>query len=425
VARDAHNNRLEFVAMSSLKPLSFNPTVAGSEPQYDGAAAVWGWARSVGSAGARSRWLLGVMVAGLALVFGTWVGIRTVPWFGPALADGLRGALGSENVTRLEEVVADVEDRVQAATSGGAVRGLSESTPPDLLAIAPVEPARAPSSNRPRDVGALHAAVASKEDGVWQPVTLQSGDGPAIYRTIVHPDPERAYAELFVFALDLSKLRLHAVAGSIEPKTENPLPGVTRAGLVPEVDRKRLVAAFNGGFKVEHGRFGMMVGGTELVAPRPKSCTFGELADGSLTIASWSAIASEPFSWWRQTPGCMLENGMMHPGLRAADSKNWGATLEGKTVIRRSAVGLGADRKTLFVGISNSTTARALALGMQQAGASTVAQLDVNHSYPRFLLYRQEGSALTAKGAVKGLLYEPDEYIGRASTRDFFYVTAR
>ena len=96
-------------------------------------------------------------------------------------------------------------------------------------------------------------------------------------------------------------------------------------------------------------------------------------------------------------------------------------------MIRRSAVGLSADARTLFVGISNSTTARALALGMQHAGARDVAQLDVNFSFPRFLLYRegQDTSKLTAVGAVKGLLYQKDEYVGRASPRDFFYVTAR
>jgi hypothetical protein len=122
----------------------------------------------------------------------------------------------------------------------------------------------------------------------------------------------------------------------------------------------------------------------------------------------------------------MLQDGVLHPGLRTEDSRNWGATLEGKTVIRRSAVGLSADARTLFVGISNSTTARALALGMQHVGSRDVAQLDVNFSFPRFLLYKDgEGSALNAVGAVRGLLYQPDEYLGHASTRDFFYVTAR
>jgi hypothetical protein len=196
---------------------------------------------------------------------------------------------------------------------------------------------------------------------------------------------------------------------------------------VPEADREKLVAAFNGGFKAEHGKFGMMVAGHELLAPRPKSCTFAEQKDGTLAIATWTAISAEPelLSWWRQTPACMLENGALHAGLQTEDSKNWGATLEGKTVIRRSAVGLGADGRTLYVGISNSTTARALALGMKQVGATNVAQLDVNHSFPRFLMYTAGPTGLTAQGAVKGLLYQKDEFLGRPSTRDFFYVTLR
>ena len=50
----------------------------------------------------------------------------------------------------------------------------------------------------------------------------------------------------------------------------------------------------------------------------------------------------------------------------------------------------------------------------------------INFSFPRFLLYEGgEGSALNAVGAVRSLLYQPDEYLGHASTRDFFYVTAR
>ena len=122
----------------------------------------------------------------------------------------------------------------------------------------------------------------------------------------------------------------------------------------------------------------------------------------------------------------MLENGVLHPGLRSTDTKNWGATIDGDTVIRRSAVGLSSDGTTLFVGISNSTTARAMALGMRDAGAVTVAQLDVNFSFPRFVVYEEaDDGKLSAVGAVKGFLYEPDEYLGHSSTRDFFYVTAR
>lgn len=401
-------------------------TDSSSPPANEDTGTIWVRSRAAAKRAPRTRWLVGLALAGATTIAASWVGIRTFPWFGPMLADGLRSAVGSQNVTRLEELVAGVEDRVQSVTSNAAPRGLRDATPPELLAAVAPEPATAgPAANRPKDVGALFARVASDEDGLWQPVPLRAGDAQALYRTIIHPDPERRYAELFVFALDLSKLELQAVAGSVEPKTERRITGLTRPGMIPPEDHGRLVAAFNGGFKVEHGQFGMMVDETVLVPPRPTSCTFGELSGGGLTIAPWTKLSAEAFAWWRQTPACMLEDGVLHPGLRTADSKNWGATLEGKTVIRRSAVGLDAEQKTLFVGISNATTARALALGMQHAGAVTVAQLDVNHSYPRFLLYRDEGDRLVAQGAVKDLLYGSDEYVGRASSRDFFYVTAR
>jgi hypothetical protein len=73
--------------------------------------------------------------------------------------------------------------------------------------------------------------------------------------------------------------------------------------------------------------------------------------------------------------------------------------------------------------ISIATTARALATGMQHAGAHDVAQLDVNHSYPKFVLYR--GGAGEALTAVRGFMVDRDEYVRKPSTRDFFYVTVK
>ena len=404
-----------FASLSSLIP-----------PTHDALSALGGWAAPILPKRPASRWLLSLALLGCTSLFGAWFAVRHVPWFGPLVADELRALLGSERVTGIEETVAGVEDRFQRALSDGKARSLSEATPTELLPVVPESKRVSEDAAGPRAVGALYAATASAEDGAWLPVNARSGKSGAIYRTIVHPDSERAYAELFVFALDLSKLRVHAVAGSVEPKSVGAGLQVPRAGVIPGPDREQLVAAFNGGFKAEHGQFGMMVDGTQLLAPKPQSCTFAATSDGALRIAPWSALVSaDGFGWWRQTPGCMLLDGVLHPGLRSSDSRNWGATLEGKTVIRRSAVGLSADARTLFVGISNSTTARALALGMQHVGARDVAQLDVNFSFPRFLLYREgEGGALNAVGAVRGLLYQPDEYLGHASTRDFFYVTA-
>jgi hypothetical protein len=130
--------------------------------------------------------------------------------------------------------------------------------------------------------------------------------------------------------------------------------------------------------------------------------------------------------WWRQTPSCMVEEGELHPLLRAPQVRNWGATLDGNTVIRRSAVGLDRDGKVLYVGISNHTTAPAIALGLRHAGASVVAQLDVNWSYPKFLLYEPgEGGALAPVALASGFEFSEDEYIRKRSLRDFFYLTRK
>jgi hypothetical protein len=391
-------------------------------------AQVGGWSTSTTPERPRSRIAFAACLFVAASAVGGVTAVRTVPWFGPLVADTLRAVIGAENVTGLEEAVAGVEDRVEQLKSNGKARTLSDATPEGLL-VPVAATSEEDIAHRPVDVAPPYPAVAAQGDGVWQAVGLRTGSPSAMHRTMLHPDPERAYAELFVFALDLSKLSVHAAAGSIEPKAPAGSSGVERPGVVPESERPSLVAAFNGGFKAEHGHFGMMVDGEQLLAPRPLSCTIAAGADGALRIGTWTALESQrqELSWWRQTPGCMVEQGVLHPGLRSADTKNWGATIDGKTVIRRSAAGLSADGRTLFVGISNSTTARALALGMQQAGAVTVAQLDVNFSFPRFLVYEDapSGTELTAIGAVKGLLYTPDEYVGHASSRDFFYVTAR
>jgi hypothetical protein len=394
-------------------------------PKPDGGG-TGGWTASIPKARQRSRFLMSLAVLGLALVAGTWLGIRYVPWFGPLVADTLRAVAGSRNVTRLEELVAGVEDRARQAASSGVARSLSDATPPELLVSA-----RVPTegeSHRPRDFAPLFPKVASTEDGAWQAVSVRGTDSPVLHRSIVHPDAERSYAELFVFALDLTKVRVEAVAGTVEPRSPAGSSALERPGVVPEQERPRLIAAFNGGFKAEHGRYGMASGGAELLGPNTASCTFAGFSDGALRIASWKKLEqADAAGWWRQTPPCMLEDGVLHPGLALSTSKKWGATLEGDTVIRRSAAGLTTDGKTLLVGISNSTTARALALGMRQAGASSVAQLDVNFSFPRFLLYRDDAAAggITAVGAVKHLLYRPDEYVGRPSSRDFFYVVLR
>jgi hypothetical protein len=276
----------------------------------------------------------------------------------------------------------------------------------------------------------MHADVAAPNDGQWVPIkaeTERPADAPRMFLTLLHPDANRRYAELFVIALDVRRVKLHAVPG-----TEEPLNGTAqassyaRSGLIAGKDRGSLLAVFNGGFKTVHGKYGMQVDGVTLTPPRETACTVGVGADGRVAIGAWRShdFAAGSWQFWRQTPACLFEDGKMHAGLKVDSTRAWGAALKGDTVIRRSAIGVSRDGRTLYVGLGNALTARSIAEGMHHAGADDVAQLDINFSYPKFVLFQTAVSGrLEAKSLLSGFAVRADDYVRTANSRDFFYLT--
>jgi hypothetical protein len=63
---------------------------------------------------------------------------------------------------------------------------------------------------------------------------------------------------------------------------------------------------------------------------------------------------------------------------------------------------------------------------MEHTGASDVAQLDINWSYPHFIMFRPSKSGERQGFALfDGFAYESNEYISRSSARDFFYLVRK
>jgi hypothetical protein len=398
--------------------------------------------------------LLGALGAALVLA------VHHVPQAGPLVANSLRAVVGIRAVARLEELAASAEDTVMrlryepprslsdmSPTIVGAdparraapalpvapltaISTLGVSAAVEPLAVAPsVAPLTAVAV--PTSIAPPYPAVAAAGDGVWVPVPdPEHPEAPAVmYKTLLHPDPERPYAELFIVSMPSAMVTLTNVPGTEEPASDNPaaakIPG---RGLIPADQRGDLLAAFNGGFRAEHGHHGMMVGGVTLVPPRTDMCTTAGYEDGTLQIGSYSRLAALPQKplWYRQSPRCMVEQGALHPGLRDPNARGWGATLDGETVIRRSAIALSQDGERLLVAVTNFTTARALAEGMRAAGGWNVAQLDVNRSFPKFLLFpRDEAGNRRAASLFQGFMYEPEEMLDEPNPRDFFYLVRR
>ncbi|MEM9695731.1 MAG: hypothetical protein AAGA56_24525 [Myxococcota bacterium] len=385
------------------------------------------------------RWGLRALVATPLLGIFMWFAVHHIPGVGPAVANSLRAAFGNEFVAWLEDTVYGVEDWVNRQTKADAppeplweVPSASSPRPTTVVASAAPAEAAAPPF-RPADVGPVHETFATPGDGRWVPFSEPRTPDDTSYavKTFLHPDAGRSWAVVAVVAFDLSRVELHPVAGRYEPKSKTPeAKDYQRPAVVPKSDYGRLIAAFNGGYKSTHGTYGMKIDGVTLVPGRPLACTIARDASGALLIRPWETIRERAadFAWFRQTPICMYDEGTAHPAL-SVKTVTWGASSVSKTtVIRRSAIGLDENRKVLFVGIGDHVTGKAIAEAMSHAGAHYVAQLDVNFSFPKFLLYdwaNAENTALKAIPLTERFEYEPDQYVGTRSQRDFFYLTRR
>jgi hypothetical protein len=401
----------------------------------------------------RRRALITLGVIGVSIPV-LWIAIHTVPGLGPALADGARALLGPKAVAWLEDEAYGIQDRIDRfryrdakpktfwdapsgapAASAAPVASGTSGTPnatssANALPAAPNEAGFPPSAVTPPV-----PSVASEGDGTW----IAMADGghpdarPVMAKTVVHPDAKRSFAAVAVVAIDLRRAHLSLVAGTQEPFSIT-VPSEHRHGLIPKEALGELVAAFNGGFKAVHGHYGMMLDGETFLAPRDIACTValkkpadnGATPTPAIKIGTWSALKSEESTMqgYRQTPPCLVEDGKVNEALDAGEyNRNWGATVSGETVIRRSAIGVDATGNLLFYGLGEAVTAQALAHAMKAIGATGAAQLDVNYSYPRFLLYDAELKVTSS--LIPGIQYLKHEYTEDASPRDFFYVTRK
>jgi hypothetical protein len=383
-----------------------------------------------------------------------WIGIHEIPWLGPALADGVRAVVGPKPIAWAEDVTYGIQDsfdrwRYKDAAPktfwdvpSGAPSAVGTPTPPVASIAHPVasaappvasasgSPVAAPAPSAPAAEAFPPPVFAPPFDGVASP-----GDGtwiamkePGLAKAVVHPDPKRSFAAVAVVAMDLRRTTLHLVAGTSEPQGN--VPQEHRPGLVPKDAAGDLIAAFNGGFKAMHGHYGMMLDGETFVVPRDIACTVGLYRDGAIKIGTWRDLKANEAQMlgYRQTPPCLVEDGKINSALDAEYSKNWGATVSGETVIRRSAIGIDKSGTMLFYGFGEAVTAQALAHAMRAIGAEDAAQLDVNYSYPRFLLYEPgaAGQAPHVESAlIPGIKFSKGEYVTDSAPRDFFYVTRK
>lgn len=298
--------------------------------------------------------------------------------------------------------------------------------PAPVVDPAPAPPFPPPSFAPPVD------RTAKPGDGTWAPLYPGAPGEPALlYRTTVHPDRIKPHIYVAIVAVDLTRVAIHLVAGTREPIAPS-VPEDRRPGLVPAADQSDLVAVFNGGFMTRHGTWGMKIGADTFLPPHDDGCTIALLANGGVRIrtqAELGGLVSAPeVVASRQTPPCLVEQRAVQPALLGDEKpRRWGLSETGGVDIRRSALGVADGGRTLLYGLGEWVTPRAMAEAMRAAGAVDAAELDVNWSFTRFLLYGPPPRTPpeVTETLIPKTKHFAGQYVTKPAERDFFYLARR
>jgi hypothetical protein len=225
---------------------------------------------------------------------------------------------------------------------------------------------------------------------------------------------------LLSFNQRLVGLRLHS--GTIDA-------GSTGWRLGPEVrglERERLVAAFNGAFKLTTGAGGFESYGRVAAPLQTGLGSIVTYTDGYTDIGSWRHEAPAPgrtIASVRQNLTLLIDHGAAASSV-GCDSC-WGATLGGVNDPARSALGITADGRLVWAGGEHLTVA-ALADALRGARVVRAVELDINPEWVAGYLYGHRGGvgSLAPVPIAPGQVGVPGTFLIPYS-RDFFTVVGR
>lgn len=282
----------------------------------------------------------------------------------------------------------------------------------------------------------MHERTAAPGDGVWTPL-LSGQDDKRMVKTTLHPHPIKGHVYATIVAIDRYAAEVALVAGTDEPPAPH-VPKERRPGLVPKAHLNDLLVVHNGGFMAKHGGWGMKIGEDQLLPPVDDACTVALYNDGSIKVRTYRALTQDKqdkdapsLVAYRQTPPCLVESSAIHEALLGPEKpKRWGSSETGTMDVRRSALGVDATGRTVFFALGEWIEPRQLAEVMKAIGAVNAAELDINWSYTRFLLYGPSPEGPSAPPDVTATLipkikHAKGEYVKKPAYRDFFYWRRR
>ena len=265
--------------------------------------------------------------------------------------------------------------------------------------------------------GVQPAAVRAVVMKARQPVSREVI--PAVPVRVVFSQVRAADGSVITIASFTGLARYVLHDGSQDPGA---LVGQVAAG--PKVTgsaRSRLVAAFNGGF-----RMASLAGGYEQEGHVAKPIRTGLAslvidASGSARIGVWGSgvpVRGEHVYSVRQNLWLLVSGGM--PTKESALWWRWGGTVGHAEYVARSSLGENSAGELMYAA-SMSTTPADLAWALARAGAQVAMELDINPEWVQLDTATHPGGPLRA--GIPGQHRPADQYL-TGWTRDFIAVLA-
>jgi hypothetical protein len=269
-----------------------------------------------------------------------------------------------------------------------------------------------------------------KQSWVKRLPTQANGEDPPspFYETFVRPDEERPYAKVLLVAMDMRQLDVGMEAGSEDPKPLTGPPGTGRIPRDPQI-YQRVAAAFNGGFKTEHGNYGMMLNKRVLLPPVPGAATVILTKDGRVGMGSWGTntsvggihdVPTNEIQSFRQNLDPLVDNDKVNPLNRG----QWGFVLPGTSMqTERSGICV-TNAGHMMYAWGDDTSATSLGKAMKMAGCVYGMHLDMNPHHTGFMytnITEFKGKQYKSELLTKEMEIDTDRYLLYAP-KDFFFM---
>ena len=255
-------------------------------------------------------------------------------------------------------------------------------------------------------------------EGVWRGTGPTVQGGPPVLVTTFRPEVAYPRIVAYVAWFDHTRTSVAWYPGRYEPPTA-PVRGPMS---IPQDQRWRLYATFNGGFIYRDGNNGSSIGGRQYEPLTRGLATLIAYRGGRVDVRTWTGgpVAGPQIAFARQSLPLIIDHGRLNPALN--DTSQWGYTLGNATRVWRT--GAGIDRHgNLIYAAADWQTVTTLAEILKRAGAVRAMQLDINPEWPTLITYRHR-HGLDPVRVVPNYQQSETRYLV-PDDRDFFAVYRR